>query len=61
MYVQDSDTECFREGYDMLEGYDLVVQVCLPPLFWAPQLLLGLAPGLLFPLVFVGDEHASCM
>ncbi len=25
--VQDTDTECFREGYDMLEGYDLVVQV----------------------------------
>ena len=34
MYVQDSDTECFREGYDMLEGYDLVVQVCLPFFFW---------------------------
>ncbi|GAB4816087.1 hypothetical protein N2152v2_003133 [Parachlorella kessleri] len=26
----DSDTECFREGYDMLEGYDLVVQADYP-------------------------------
>ncbi|GAB4813725.1 hypothetical protein N2152v2_000771 [Parachlorella kessleri] len=26
----DSDVECFREGYDMLDGYDLVVQADYP-------------------------------